>query len=100
MEAMKVLRKMIEEYAEVTGAQFDGLPLAELGLLHVALADALDEVRDALTPAIHRAHEEDYTYLEIAAMSGYGSTTTISKIMKSYAGATPPRRGPKPFRSR
>ena len=93
---MKALRQTIEKYADVTGNQFDGLPLSDLGLIHMALVHALDEVREALTPAIHQGHDEDFTYLELATMSGYGSTTTISKIMKLHPGG-PPGRGPKPF---
>ncbi len=94
---MKVLRQTLEKYADVTGNQLDSLPLSELGQIHMALVDALDEVREALTPAIHRGHDEDFTYLELATMSGYGSTTTISKIMKLRPGG-PPGRGPKSFR--
>lgn len=68
--------------------------VAALGSLHRALRAALAETEAALTPAIHSASRRGHTYVELAALSGYGSVTTIVKIMKSAPGPRPPR-GPR-----
>lgn len=65
-----------------------GHALADLGRLRRALMAALDEVEVALGPAIVRGAEEGMTYVELANAGGYGSVTTIVKIMKD-AGASP-----------
>lgn len=65
-----------------------GHTLGDLGRLRRALMAALDEVEDALGPAIVRGAEEGMTYVELANAGGYGSVTTIVKIMKD-AGASP-----------
>lgn len=64
------------------------MDLADLGRLRRALIAALDEVEVALGPAIVRGAEGGMTYVELAAAGGYGSVTTIVKIMKD-AGASP-----------
>jgi hypothetical protein len=69
--------------------------VATLGLLHRALEVALTETRAALEPAIHAGQRRGMTYLELALASGYGSTTTISKIMK-LAPNGPPGTGNNP----
>lgn len=94
MDAMKRLRDEIARYDEPTGRQFDGLDVEGLGNLHRALRAALAETEAALTPAIQAASRRGHTYVELAAMSGYGSVTTIVKIMKSAPGPRPPR-GPR-----
>jgi len=83
MEAMKDLRDVIAHYNEPTGRQFDGLDIGSLGILHRALRAALAETEAALTPAIHAGSARGMTYVELATASGYGSVTTIVKIMKS-----------------
>ena len=88
MEAMQDLRADLERYADVTGNKFDGLDLSELGDLHRALRDALAEVEEALAPKIVSGAGRGMTYVELASAAGYGSVTTIVKIMKR-AGAGP-----------
>ena len=83
MDAMKDLRDVIAHYDEPTGWQFDGLDIGALGNLHRALRAALAEIEAALTPAIHAGSARGMTYVELATASGYGSVTTIVKIMKS-----------------
>lgn len=58
-----------------------------LGDLHKAILDALDEVREALVPAIVAGSRRDMTYVELATASGYKSITSIVKVMRE-AGAS------------
>ena len=52
MDAMKDLRAKLDQYAEMTGSQFDGLGLDELGDLHRFLRLATAEIEEALVPAM------------------------------------------------
>lgn len=88
MDAMKKLHAHMDALLDATGNQFDGLDLGHLGRLRRALMAALDEVEVALGPAIVRGAEQGMTYVELANAGGYGSVTTIVKIMKD-AGASP-----------
>ena len=72
--------------------------LAQLGDLHRALRDALVEVEDALAPKIVDGARQGKTYVELAVAAGYGSTTTISKIMRDQAAS--PGRGSNQPRAR
>lgn len=72
------------------------LNLHELGDLHIALRSAMAEVEEKLAPLIARGADRGMTYVELASAAGYGSTTTITKIMKAQGAS--PGRGPKPFR--
>jgi hypothetical protein len=77
----------------------DGLSahnLGQLGELHRALRLALAEVEEALAPKIVAGSKRGLTYVELASASGYGSTTTITKIMREQG--VSPGRGRKPFR--
>jgi hypothetical protein len=70
--------------------------LAQLGELHRALRRTLAEVEEALAPKIVAGSKRGLTYVELASASGYGSTTTITKIMREQG--VSPGRGRKPFR--
>jgi hypothetical protein len=94
---MKDLRAKLEQYAEITGNQFDGLGLEELGDLHRFLRYAVAAVEEALAPKIVEGARRGNTYVELASAAGYGSVTTISKIMREQGaspgrGKNPPRR--------
>jgi hypothetical protein len=90
MDAMKDLRAKLDQYAEVTGNQLDGLSLDELGDIHRFLRYAVAEVEEALAPKIVGGAGRGMTYLELASAAGYRSTTTITKIMREQ-GASPGR---------
>ncbi len=81
MDAMKDLRAKLDQYAEMTGSQFDGLGLDELGDLHRFLRLATAEIEEALVPAMVAGSAQGMTYVELASAAGYGSVTTIHKIM-------------------
>ncbi len=72
------------------------MSLGELGNLHRALRLALAEAEEALAPKIVAGSKRGLTYVELASASGYGSTTTITKIMREQG--VSPGRGRKPFR--
>ena len=86
MESMAEVWRWVDQMH--TEPDLSGFKLADLGTLRRALIAALDEVEVALGPAIVRGAEEGMTYVELAAAGGYGSVTTIGKIMKD-AGASP-----------
>lgn len=85
-DAMKRLDRQMTRWAAMNAG--DGMALGQLGDLRRALIGALEEVEVALGPAIVRGAEGGMTYVELAAAGGYGSVTTIVKIMKD-AGASP-----------
>jgi hypothetical protein len=95
-------RTAVEDLYRITraaaGISLASRSLTELGTLHRALRLALAEVEAALAPKIVEGARRDMTYVELAAAAGYGSTTTITKIMKEQGAS--PGRGPKPFRHR
>ena len=76
-----------------------GWSLKALGDLHRALKDALAEVEDALAPKIVAGSARGMTYTELAVAAGYGSPTTITKIMRD-AGASPGRGSNQPMQRR
>lgn len=59
------------------------LPLEALGRLHRELQRALVDVDQALAPRIAEGALAGLTYVELATAAGYGSTTTITRIMKA-----------------
>lgn len=67
------------------GEPLDGFTLETLGALHRALKAVLAETEAALVPHIIEGADH-MTYLELAHAAGYGSVTTITKIMRG-AGA-------------
>lgn len=73
--------------------------LSQLGRLHRALRAALAEVEDALAPKIVDGARHGKTYVELAVAAGYGSTTTISKIMRDQE-ASPGRGSNQPLQRR
>jgi hypothetical protein len=70
------------------------LTLVELGEFHRALKAALADVKAAMEPVIVREAHRGMTYVELAHTTGYGSFTTIAKIMRVH----PVPKGPRPFR--
>jgi hypothetical protein len=64
------------------------LDLAALGRLRRELVRALAEVEDALSPAIVLGAARGLTYTELAVAAGYGSPTTITRIMKEMGAST------------
>ncbi len=62
--------------------------LQELGALRRALLAAVEAVDVELGPAIVAGFRSGMTYVELCAVSGYSSTTTITKIMRDQ-GASP-----------
>ncbi len=95
-EAMHELDRAMTRFAS-RGFDLD-VSIFELGNLHRALRLALAEVEQALAPKIVNGAGRGMTYVELASAAGYGSTTTITKIMKAQGAS--PGRGPKPFRHR
>jgi hypothetical protein len=93
-------RTAVEELHRITraaaGISLASRSLSELGTLHRALRLALAEVEEALAPKIVAGSKRGLTYVELASASGYGSTTTITKIMREQG--VSPGRGRKPFR--
>lgn len=87
--AMRTLdHKMTHWAASPSG--LDGLSLNQLGDLHRALRAAVAEVEEALGPKIVAGAEDGMTYVELCAVSGYRSVTTITRIMREM-GASPGR---------
>ena len=78
---------ILRDAAEV-GRPFKDTPLHDLGELHRALRVALAEVEDALSPAIVLGAARGLTYTELAVAAGYGSPTTITRIMKEMGAST------------
>jgi triphosphoribosyl-dephospho-CoA synthetase len=68
----------------------EDLGLAQLGDLHRVLRAAVTEVEEALAPKIVNGAGRGMTYVELASAAGYGSVTTITKIMRKQ-GASPGR---------
>jgi hypothetical protein len=96
--AMRELDREMTKWAALPMGNdtFDGMNLGQLGNLHRALRLALAEVEEALAPKIVAGSKRGLTYVELASASGYGSTTTITKIMREQG--VSPGRGRKPFR--
>lgn len=82
---MEKLEKLIDIYELHASDDPEQVGLGELGALHRALKAALAEVEAALVPHIIEGADH-MTYLELAHAAGYGSVTTITKIMRG-AGA-------------
>lgn len=95
MDAMGRLQVLAEQLP-VGEDRLVAMRLRELGDLHCALRSALAEVEEALAPKIVNGAGRGMTYVELASAAGYGSTTTITKIMKAQGAS--PGRGPRPFR--
>lgn len=76
------------------------LDLDALGRLHIELRRALADVEEALVPEIVKGAQRGRTYVDLAVTAGYGSTTTITKIIREQ-GASPGRGSNQaPFRRR
>ena len=87
---MDAITELRHQLVAAHGDPSRDLDLRELGELHRALKAALVDVETALVPAVVGAAQEGMTYTELAVAAGYGSSTTIVKIMRE-AGASPGR---------
>ena len=97
MDAMARLDNAMTNWAQVPALADWGF--RDLGELHRLMKDALAEVEDALAPMIVRGSARGMTYTELAVAAGYGSPTTITKIMRD-AGASPGRGSNQPMQRR
>ena len=86
MDAMTALWHSVDQMHD--GGPLGDFDLRQIGALHRELRAALAEVEEALVPRIVAGAGEGMTYVELASAAGYGSVTTIVKIMKK-AGAGP-----------
>lgn len=84
---------------QMHGEPLDEFELAALGDLHRALRAAVAEVEEALAPKIVEGARHGKTYVELASAAGYGSTTTITKIMREQD-ASPGRGSNQPLQRR
>ena len=100
LTGMDAMTELWKQPSVVTSTEDLGrMSLRELGELHRLMKDALAEIEDALAPKIVAGSARGMTYTELAVAAGYGSPTTITKIMRD-AGASPGRGSNQPMQRR